>query len=655
MQMIRHPGVLRCHKVFDNTYEVSMVTEPVIPLSKVIVDLEIVEVIAGIQHVIMTIVFLHKKCGLSHNNLSLSSIFVGQYDSCWKIAGFENMSTFAEITKEKLMNESLAHARDVLQLGELICDIFELVEFSVDEISINQFLQRIQTDFVESSVEDRPEAQVLLNDEIFQMEYCQILLFLKSITIKTKEEKSSFFQTLHVRLHEVPPHVVAKRLLHLLLSRFVLLDPTAVEIFLPHLLTPQSSVDQNVHCNVQPILPEDLFKECCIPIVIKLFQVKDRHVRLILLKYIANYASMFEKDVLKLEILPQLRLGLIDSDNEMVSVTFNAMQHLVPLLGANIIVGGGRQSQFVERGLKIDGETKITSVVAQPTLLTSQVKSNVTFDGKKLEREKRKEESRRRNEERRKERERLKLERKAVVKGGFVEKKEAMESGDNIEPWEDFGLQATAEVYEEISDDSDTGRPSSSEISIDSGFSEKTRKINVKPPDLGVEERKESGFGMKIKKAAKTALDDKRIPLKDLVKLHKEKSNVEEDISKSSKSILKPKSSSLLSKSRNSATPNENNIGETKKEMKKEKLSAVRSNEKDFIEKNKIKDKPWEEFDMKIKTNNKNNVDDIFADMMPTLSDTRKIPVKGLSMYSQTLAVVDDDELKNVDGWEDDW
>lgn len=244
-----------------------------------------------------------------------------------------------------------------------------------------------------------------------------------------------------------------------------------------------------------------------------------------------------------------------------------------------------------------------------------------------------------------------------------------MESGDNIEPWEDFGLQAKAEVYEEvtntsifinkdfkcfkifnwfqISDDSDTGRPSSSEISIDSGFSEKTRKINVKPPDFGVEERKkESGFGMKIKKAAKTALDDKRIPLKDLVKLHKKKSNVEEDISKSSKSILKPKSSGLLSKSRNSATPNENNIGETKKEMKKEKLSAVRSNEKDFIEKNKIKDKPWEEFDIKIKSNNKNNVDDIFADMMPTLSDTRKIPVKGLSMYSETLAVVDDDELK---------
>lgn len=50
----------------------------------------------------------------------------------------------------------------------------------------------------------------------------------------------------------------------------------------------------------------------------------------------------------------------MDSDNEMVSVTFNAMQHLVPLLGANVIVGGGRQSQFVERGLKVFNNTLVT-------------------------------------------------------------------------------------------------------------------------------------------------------------------------------------------------------------------------------------------------------------------------------------------------------
>ena len=71
-------------------------------------------------------------------------------------------------------------------------------------------------------------------------EYCQILDFLQNITVKTSSAKSSFFRTLHVRLHEVPCHLIANRLLHLLLSRFVLVDPTAVEIFLPHILTPLS-------------------------------------------------------------------------------------------------------------------------------------------------------------------------------------------------------------------------------------------------------------------------------------------------------------------------------------------------------------------------------------------------------------------------------
>jgi hypothetical protein len=49
----------------------------------------------------------------------------------------------------------------------------------------------------------------------------------------------------------------------------------------------------------------------------------------------------------------QLRLGLQDSDDELVSATFSALQYLVPLLGAHVIIGGERLRQFTERRPKV--------------------------------------------------------------------------------------------------------------------------------------------------------------------------------------------------------------------------------------------------------------------------------------------------------------
>jgi hypothetical protein len=46
-------------------------------------------------------------------------------------------------------------------------------------------------------------------------------------------------------------------------------------------------------------------------------------------------------------------LGLQDSDDELVSATFSALQYLVPLLGAQVIVGGERTQQFTERRPKV--------------------------------------------------------------------------------------------------------------------------------------------------------------------------------------------------------------------------------------------------------------------------------------------------------------
>lgn len=59
LRTLRHPGLLKCHEVVETSEELSVVTEPVIPLANVIDSLNVQEVIAGIHGIITTVAFLH--------------------------------------------------------------------------------------------------------------------------------------------------------------------------------------------------------------------------------------------------------------------------------------------------------------------------------------------------------------------------------------------------------------------------------------------------------------------------------------------------------------------------------------------------------------------------------------------------------------------
>lgn len=66
-----------------------MVTEPVILVGSVLVETSMECVVMGFRGVANGLEFLHTKAGLSHNNLSMLSVYVSTLDSQWKIGGFE--------------------------------------------------------------------------------------------------------------------------------------------------------------------------------------------------------------------------------------------------------------------------------------------------------------------------------------------------------------------------------------------------------------------------------------------------------------------------------------------------------------------------------------------------------------------------------------
>ncbi len=66
-----------------------MVTEPVVPLCKILEEACVEGMVIGWRGVSEGLTFLHEKAGISHNNLSGECVYVSTVTSQWKIGGFE--------------------------------------------------------------------------------------------------------------------------------------------------------------------------------------------------------------------------------------------------------------------------------------------------------------------------------------------------------------------------------------------------------------------------------------------------------------------------------------------------------------------------------------------------------------------------------------
>ena len=216
---------------------------------------------------------------------------------------------------------------------------------------------------------------------------------------------------------------------------------------------------------------------------------------------------------------------------------------------------------------------------------------------------------------------------------------------------------------------------------------ESPRKHSVEETNTNKFPKGKTNFGMKLGKPkhgnTKAEKGGKTMALKDLAKLKNEKEaivgnglrNSEESMSGTNENIfrtntnkLKP-SPSIETKYEDILNSNEiqdnfnatvddsslspsslntkNNFTKTDSSHGTKSSKAGRSNLKKNTNKSKeiksrtLVDKSWDDFDIKVKKKD-SIMDDIFADMAPTLSETRKAPVKGTSMYSDALAVVED-------------
>jgi len=317
----------------------------------------------GLHETIQAVQFLHHLGQATHNNICQAAVFVTPHGR-WRLAGLEFLTKFSdpgfaevrasandrygpaippeETSPYQPPTVGADHvARDVYSLGVLISEV--LTE-SQDPLTV-EFREFACSQMMNTKASSRPSLDTVLQHTYFNHNYLQIVAFLTDLPLKSSEERVVFFKSCVQKLQTIPENLIGLQLIPLILSRYVLMDPTARFEIIPHVLCPLTP-DHPVH--LKPILSREAFREAVVPQIRTMFLVRDTQIRLTLLKHFPNYCKVIDVVTLEDDILPALLLGIRDINQVIVSETLKALAELVPLLGPEIVIGSNRKKIFTD-------------------------------------------------------------------------------------------------------------------------------------------------------------------------------------------------------------------------------------------------------------------------------------------------------------------
>ena len=194
----------------------------------------------------------------------------------------------------------------------------------------------------------RPMLSAIQLHNYFTHDFVLIHSFLLELALKTQPAKQEFFKSLNEKLKQFDENTIGSQLSELLLSRLVLLDHSAQLYLVPFLLKPQN-LDEDEEMTVEDgLFTMPAFIKFIVPKLKQVFRVLDVQIRLILLEHFHLYVNTFSKEELTEEILPQLLLGIKDTNDLLCSRTLLCLADLIPILGASQVIGKNRRKLFAD-------------------------------------------------------------------------------------------------------------------------------------------------------------------------------------------------------------------------------------------------------------------------------------------------------------------
>ncbi|CAG9783187.1 unnamed protein product [Diatraea saccharalis] len=357
----RHPGIVRYISAWQQRSTLHLATEYVQPLVQVLKTQTPLQICIGLNNILRALVFLHEQACMSHNNISISAIYVTG-DGQWKLGGLQYLCSFSELTSAYLkqarlhrydkaidVNEDsneLTTKVDQYAFGVLVEDVFK--GHQDDEVPhLKEFKKYCSNTLQNPDPGNRPKLSEVLNHDFFCHEFITIYKFLNFLPLKNEDEKYNFFSNILSILKCYDEETVAKQLGGLLLSRLTLLDQTARKDVIPYILKPKTERSPQNGEN-SGFFTLSIFKEHLRPRLLQLFGVRDSQIRMLLLNHFSKFVHVFSHEELSQHILPELLVGIKDVDDSLVSSTLICLSELVPILGADTVIGGKRSKLFTD-------------------------------------------------------------------------------------------------------------------------------------------------------------------------------------------------------------------------------------------------------------------------------------------------------------------
>lgn len=363
-KQLRHPFILQYLDSGVHKGRKCLLTEHVTPISLLLgqggphrIETH-EELIAGFNDILEAIKFIHETCDFSHNHVTLEWIFASSKSyGTWKLGGLHLISKKSDETAEfarrliaykkanspssmsllascdssvssiePLSKQSFVHKRDSYAIGKLMGKLFKKSS-SVDPFA-SYFVGK----------DSLPRIHDILASDLFtKCSYLQLKKSLASFATLSENEKQELIISLPLMLQNISEFLLSSRVIPMLLaSRLIMLHPTAKKALHAHLLVPEGKNHPSVEKSLISCVNFEIY---IIPVILKMFLVKRISLRLILLKFIEYYGHLIPDNSIEKVILPQVKIGLKDVNDDIVVASYQAMATLVSIFGGDCIIG----------------------------------------------------------------------------------------------------------------------------------------------------------------------------------------------------------------------------------------------------------------------------------------------------------------------------
>lgn len=388
MKKLRIPGVVKILDSVETDTTLIIATERVTQLYKNVDEYSTDTKIWGLNAIINTMDHVSKN-GFIHGNINMSSVCVNDCGE-WLIGGLEvttkleedqilytyggmlpgsNSNNMApEISKGGWQAaQRNPHAIDCYQLGGLISNVFNGLNGNLNQRGKipSQQLFNIQKQLCQLEPKQRMTITKLKQNphyhQIFYSTMVEIEESLASLAILSQDSFSIFLDKLEETIDKFPQAYLHFKVL-----------PQLIEAFNRNSSTTNSTNIRSMTLIIQIAknLDENKFNTMVSPVIIKMFAMQDRAVRLELLNKLPEYIEILDKKTVSDKIFPSLATGSLDSEPVIREATVKSVMHLMPKLNDRIINGE------LLRMLAKTQNDQVAEIRANTTILLGRISSS---------------------------------------------------------------------------------------------------------------------------------------------------------------------------------------------------------------------------------------------------------------------------------------